>query len=302
MGTKRLASVFLAHWAQGATQADASLEQSLAEALRLGREAWSALSVADTDFAVYLATRVRRGVDPAREIRNLHAQDLFLCCACAGRDPNAIRALHMSYLDCVPRYLERMNLSAAEREEVREALAERLLVGSGGAAGRIAEYAGRGPLAGWIRVAAVRTALNQIRRARRHMEAVRRAEAATPPTPDLELEILKHHHRSDFELAFRDALATLDQRGRSLLRLRYLEELGLRELAALKGVHRETIRRWLAAAEEAVFAETRRLLAERLRLSPSSCDSLLEIVRTQLATTLHSLLASSNDLKSRPAK
>jgi hypothetical protein len=67
----------------------------------------------------------------------------------------------------------------------------------------------------------------------------------------------------------------------------------MRELAILHGVHRITLTRWMRAAEQAVLAETRRLLLERLEVSATSCDTLLALAQSQLAVTMHSLFATA---------
>jgi RNA polymerase sigma-70 factor (ECF subfamily) len=61
----------------------------------------------------------------------------------------------------------RVDRSPELRDEVRQILWQRLFVGTGAAAPRILSYAGRGPLAGWVAVAAQRIALDLRRDAAR---------------------------------------------------------------------------------------------------------------------------------------
>jgi RNA polymerase sigma-70 factor (ECF subfamily) len=176
---------------------------------------------------------------------------------------------------------------------VRQLLGERLLAGPAGSAGRIEEYAGRGTLDAWVRIAAIRIALNLIRGEDRHRDALLRLADESPVSPDPELELLKHRYRADFEEAFRKALAALSPRERSVLRLRFLDGLAVGEIATIFGVHRSTVTRWLASAEEAVSGETRRALRERIRVRPSECDRLLDLLKSRLEVTLHTLLRRS---------
>ena len=53
-------------------------------------------------------------------------------------------------------------------DDVKQELREKLLVASG-ALPRIADYLGEGPLTGWVRVSATRTALNLLRRDTRNV-------------------------------------------------------------------------------------------------------------------------------------
>jgi RNA polymerase sigma-70 factor len=156
-----------------------------------------------------------------------------------------VAAIHDRYLSRVPLYLARMALTEERHDEVRAVLASKLLVTAGSDAGRLTQYTGRGSLDAWLQIAAMRSALNLGRREAGQAELVRRAAADAFSTPDPELEILKHRYRSDFEAAFRDALAVLSVRDRNLLRLRFLDGLLVNELAAMYAVNRVTVRRWI---------------------------------------------------------
>ena len=59
---------------------------------------------------------------------------------------------------------------------MRQRLRERLFVGSDGEPARLASYSGRGPLGTWVRIAAIRLALN-LRRSER--DASLRADATS---------------------------------------------------------------------------------------------------------------------------
>ena len=66
--------------------------------------------------------------------------------------------------------------------------------------------------------------------------------------------------------------------------------MNIDKLGVMFQIHRATAARWLHSAREAVFTETRRLLQERLRLSPGEFDSLVRVLRSQLdlsATQIH---------------
>src|SRR5581483_4498624 len=86
--------------------------------------------------------------------------DLYLACACARGVPAALAALDRAVLLRVPAFICRVSTDAAFADEVRQQLRERLLVAPPGGAPKIAEYGGAGALHAWVRVAALRTALN----------------------------------------------------------------------------------------------------------------------------------------------
>lgn len=52
------------------------------------------------------------------------------------------------------------------------------------------------------------------------------------------------------------------------------------------------VSRWLAAARESIFDETRRLMSQRLRLRPEEFESLVRVLRSQLDLSLTGLLQS----------
>ncbi len=167
---------------------------------------------------------------------------------------------------------------------------------AGGAAPRIADYSGAGPLSRWVRVAAMRTALN-----------LRRDEGAGPPRDgeaaveeialpaDRELDYLRSRHQQEFKDALQAAFAGLSQEQRNVLRMHYASGLSGDRIATLMQKSRPTVTRLLASARTAMMYETRRLLQERLRLTPGEMDSLIRVVRSQLDVSIASLLKQSGD-------
>jgi RNA polymerase sigma-70 factor, ECF subfamily len=88
----------------------------------------------------------------------------------------------------------------------------------------------------------------------------------------------------------RDAFASLQPRERNLLRLHFVERLGIDALASVLQVSRATAARHLAAAREALVERTIFNLRSRLRLAPAELDSLVAQVRSKLEISLGALL------------
>ena len=243
--------------------------------------------VEDGVFRQYLAMRVPPDAS-LEQISGLHAEDLYLACACASGVAGALAVFDRAFLGGdLDRALARITSSAPVVEEVRQQLRVKLFVGEGGP-GKIVDYSGRGPLAGWVRVAAVRTALNLVTR-------------QGPDTPsgddeepllgvaDPETEYLKTQHRAEFEQAFRAALSTLSIEQRQLLRLHYVDGLTLAQIGRLRQVHESTISRRLLAARDQLLAETRRALSAELHLGQAEVDSLMGRVMSRADVTLSTL-------------
>jgi RNA polymerase sigma-70 factor (ECF subfamily) len=158
---------------------------------------------------------------------------------------------------------------------------------------RLAEYAGRGPLAAWLCVAAVRTAVDILRSpAERATGGPDAIDAAEIGGADPELAYLKDRYRHEVDEALRAGLRALSRQQRSILQLHIAEGLSLDEIGAMHRVGKSTAFRWLSDARHQLWAEARRHLQDRLGVSPGEFASLVNLVRSQLDLSLPGLLAS----------
>ena len=108
------------------------------------------------------------------------AASLFLCCACAHRDPEACRSLDEAYLSALRSVAARENADEEFVDWVLQSVRQQLL---GAPSPRIAAYDGRRPLADWLRHLVRRTALGQ--------KLADRAVNGTPVVPPAELRRIK---------------------------------------------------------------------------------------------------------------
>jgi RNA polymerase sigma-70 factor (ECF subfamily) len=244
------------------------------------------------DFVTYVAERIS---DPI-ELRTAHWGDLYLACACAMGNAVAIQRMNMLFLSEVPRYVARVSRSPAFAAEIHQKLSVRLLTGDDGSA-RILEYSGRGSLAAWMRIAAVRLGLNALKAQSRSAarERVWSDAELLAPQRSPELELLRQRSASDVRAALEETIAELDRDARNVLRMHYLDGLSGEDIAASYGVHRATVSRWIKQAEETILSETRRRLRMRLSLQPQELDSLIAFVQTSLNVCLRGLLGDPHD-------
>lgn len=290
--------VFLQQLGPGARSGDetlSGLEDVLASLYAAGRQAWPDVSLEEEDFLRHLAGCMPPDKDPARGLASVHAADLYLACACARGDATAHAALERHVFPKAAASVARLRETGVEPSEVLQHLRERLLVPEGGRPARIAEYQGSGPLAAWLRAAAVRTALNLQRAQRRRVHAEEEAEALPlstgAGTPDVELDYLRRNHRADFQAALSEALQALPARERTVLRLHAVEGLSLERIGTMYQTHKSTVSRWVARAREAALEGTRQRLVERLRLSSGELHSLMRALQGELDLSLPSLLS-----------
>lgn len=273
--------------------ASPELGRALGRFLADAREGWPTLDVDWRAFVGHVASKLADRAKAAEALARLHAADLLLAWACTEQDAAAIRELENRYLRRVPTYLQSMRLGAATVDEVRQELSRKLLVHQGDRKPRLQAYAGRGSLESWVRVAALHTAVSLLRTVKPYTPTDSVAELALGTTPDPELDFVKQHHRAEFVAAFRKAVVSLSSRDRNLLRLHYLDDVGVGAMARLYDVHRITMARWLATIKGSLLERTRETLRVELEISPSECDSLIEMAGSRLGVALSSILKTA---------
>ena len=164
----------------------------------------------------------------------------------------------------------------------------RLLVARGEVRPKLSEYRGRGRLASWLRVVALRTALNAVAGKKREVSAEVADELLASPDP--ELDYLRARYAPQFHEAFRRALGSLDAQERAVLRMHLVDGLSIDRIGQLFEVHRATAARWLARARDQLFEMTRDRLREELGLSATEFASIVKLVRSQLDVSICRML------------
>lgn len=264
-----------------------ALEGRLAHLVEEAARRWTRVRLTGEDFAGYLGARVA-----AADLEHARTGDLWVACAAAKGDPDALAVIEEEFLPEIDASLAKMGLAGDRIEEVKQGLRRVLFVGDERSAPRITEYRGTGDLRAWMRVSAMRAALKLIRRDTR--EATTSDDAlldAAARADDPELQYMKAAYRAAFKEAFQEALDTLDAKERTLLKQQVVDGLGVDELGALYQVHRATAARWVQAAREKLLTRTRRTFMARARLSSEECESIMRLVRSQLDMSLQRRLA-----------
>ncbi len=213
-----------------------------------------------------------------------HRADLFLAAACAAGVPAAMERIEREILPRVRRPIDRVLPSGDQAEDLLQKLRRKLF----SAGSKLSHYRGQGPLVGWTRAVALRLALELSRSA-----GARPDESLPEQLPaaeqDVELEYLYRENRAHFKAALRLAFARLGVRERAVLRMHLLEGIQVDRIAALYGVHRATVSRWLVQGREHVLEGVREDLAQRLRIDSAELNSLLRAVGTQMSVSLKEL-------------
>jgi RNA polymerase sigma-70 factor (ECF subfamily) len=269
---------------------DERAEAALAQATARGREAWPAVRIDEEIWLCHLAGRLRPGAPLVAQLEAIDAGGLYLAAACLRGVPAAIEAFEREVLPSAKRALSG-RADAALVDEILQRVRARLLTELNGAP-RLAMYAGRGPIGGFVRTVAVHL-LSDDEAAARPTEDDD-ALAALPEAADVEAGLCRLDQQAQFREAFREALATLSPRDRALLRLSLLDGLSIDDLAPMYGAHRATVARWLTSARELLAARTRQALAVRLDLRPADLESLLGGVLSRFDLSLSRLMRESH--------
>jgi RNA polymerase sigma-70 factor (ECF subfamily) len=248
----------------------------LGAALAKARARWPKVALSDARFT--------ERIESIEELDRVCLEDLFLACACADGDRAALAVLEEAVLSQVPRWIARFD--ALDADEVKQDLRQRLLLGPNA---HLRAYAGKGALDRWVRVAAVRCAID---RQRQEKPSDPGALDKLLDNPDPELDFVKVRDREALRGILRDALHSLPAEAVTLLRLHYLESVSLDQLAVLEHTSRSTIARRLAQARADALDRVRALLRERLKLSAKEGESLFRLVRSRLELSLRTALAS----------
>jgi RNA polymerase sigma-70 factor (ECF subfamily) len=252
-----------------------------------------AVHVPNAVFASYLLERVPPSPGE-RELRSWRADELYLCCACALNDPEALAAFQAQYRPVMAATLRRLSLSGDIVEELLQNLTVQLFTPEGDRPPMITRFSGLGSLKAWLRVVTARTAGKLLQRERRLVPSSdERIEedllAHSPSHP--ELTHLRGSYRPAFERAFREAMASLTPRQVNLLRHRFVDGLTVAEIGAIYRVHHSTASRWISEVRELLLERTRATLQQELQISASECRSIINLVRSQLDLTLSSFFA-----------
>lgn len=255
---------------------------------------WPGLTVDDDQFFFSWAKRVCEAEEPAAALRTIRVPELYLAFACAAGCAKAIEAFQLHYVPALRTALRRMRIGDALVDDVLQTVQFRLLVGSEHSGAKIESFGGRGKLASWLRVVAMREAQQLLDRQARELPvsdaelaaSSRQSPSLIPVARDPELALLHQQFRHELADIFPLAITRLESRQRALLRLDMLDGLNHGQIASIYQVHRTTILRWLHEAERDLCVAVHDLLRERLELAEGEFSSLLRAVRSQLSVSV----------------
>jgi RNA polymerase sigma-70 factor, ECF subfamily len=251
-----------------------------------GKAAWPDIELLQAAWREHLLTHVARASGASAHVAALHAADFYLATALVHGDRAAVLAFDKLYIARVREYVFKVSVERHVVDEIAQQLRETLLVGSGEQTCKIADYTGKGALGGWVRVAAVRLALNS-KRVKQQAEV---SEDVVALGRDPELAYVHAHSEHAFKAAFQAVLATLPIEQRTLLRLHYLQGLTLDQIATMLGGSRSTLGRHLQDARAEILQQTSASLRRDHGFSATAVQSLVRKASSQMQLTFSKLL------------
>ena len=229
--------------------------------------------------------------DPGAALDSIDGADLWLALAAARGDATALAEVERRLRREVPAALSRLRATKDEIDEIGQVVREKLLVGE---KPKILDYAGRGALTAWMRAVIVRTAISARRDGSDALERDTEGDddlAARAAGSDPELDAMKACYANDYAEVLRESLATLSVRDRTVLKMTFADGMSIDAIGEAYGVHRATAARWIARCREHLADETRRRLAERLRVPATELETLGRLCLSQIDFSLRSALA-----------
>lgn len=216
----------------------------------------------------------------------LRVGDLWLATLLEANETGSVKRFETTLMPEIDIVVRRFEKDPDARDELRQVVRIKLLVGTPGVAAKIGQYAGHGRLAGWARTVAARVAFNAKRGERKHdspdiLEALQLA--STP-----EYRCLRAERQTEFWMCLRAAFESLEPRARTVLRLRYRVGMTATAIAHSYAVHESTMSRWLAGARETLILEFEARASANL-----GPDELRRVLQSRLELSLQGLFSTT---------
>jgi RNA polymerase sigma-70 factor (ECF subfamily) len=254
----------------------------LAEAVAQAREAWPHLAIENVAWIRAIAAISPKPLELSRPLGSLVIADHFVAFACGLGDPAAVAACDAVLVREAGFAADGTRMHVSVRDEATQIVREVLFAPRAERGPAIRDYAGRGPLRSWFRVAVSREMVRLAKAQNRAAPLEEHLIAAPAFADDPVLDELKTRYRTELANAFRAALDGLPARERTLLRYQLIDGLTIDEIGAIFRVHRATAARWLAKIRDDLVEKTRATMAVVFGVDTQEAASIVRLVQSQL--------------------
>jgi RNA polymerase sigma-70 factor (ECF subfamily) len=237
------------------------------------------------DFARVWSERIPPGESFAA------SEDEFVRLACLEDRPNAIAVFERDYIAALRASVQRVCTTEEATDAALQEVRTKLLLPP---SPRLASYRPSGSFRAWLKVLAVRTALDVARklgaRAQREVELEERLqEFATGP----EEQLMNEELRNILRVALRAAVKKLPEEQQQALKLHLVSGWNIGQIGRVLSVHRATVARWLVTAKERLGDLLRQELAASLGASSREVSVVLENLPSRLDLSLSRMFATT---------
>lgn len=256
--------------------------EALREMYQEGQRRWPSVDLQFDAFAAHCERVIKpEWAEGARS----RAAELYLCCACAVGNAPAAHVFEREGSQVARGAVARIQSDASFVQDTLQELWEKLLLGP---SPKVREYAGRGPLNAWLKVAATRAALDRQRTQKlefRNTTSIDEGVAGAQLEP--ELAMMRARYGQAFQVAFRNALSRLSVRERTVLRSHTVGGCSIDQIGTAYRVHRATAARWLERARSQIYEAVRaQLKLSHATLTETEFRSLARAMGPQLELSL----------------
>jgi len=234
-------------------------------------------------------------------IRSLNCNDLCMAIACANGDEAAWEDFYREYRGFMISIARSVTQDVTAAEQLADSTFAELygLRESGGVrVSKFSFYSGRGSLRGWLRAVVFQLSADIYRKTGRFVQTEEAEDmehlAAAPATQAaIETDMVGEQYHLAVGSSLRKAIDSLEPREKLLLAHYYYDEMTLREIGKLFGVHEATICRWLAKIQKRARKLVEKSLARDHHFNRTQIAEALQFAADRLDVNLGDYLAKS---------
>src|SRR5262245_23712895 len=234
-------------------------------------------------------------------IRSLNCNDLCMAIASASGDEAAWEDFYREYRGFMISIARSVTQDATAAEQLADSTFAELygLRESGGVrVSKFSFYSGRGSLKGWLRAVVFQLSADIYRKTGRFVQTEEAEDmehlAAAPATQlAIETDLVREQYHVAVGSSVRRALDCLEAREKLLLAYYYYDEMTLREIGKLFGVHEATVCRWLAKIQKRTRKLVEKSLAREHHFNRTQVAEALQLAAERLDVNLGDYLVKS---------
>jgi RNA polymerase sigma-70 factor, ECF subfamily len=231
----------------------------------------------------------------------LNVEDLCLAVACSGGDEAAwddFMREYRGFLQGVARQLTPNETAAEELVEVAWTELYGLRSEEGKRASKFALYSGRGSLKGWLRAVLYQMFIDQHRRQSRFVQPEEDTEfdrmtPAVAPFSQSSVNEIGDRYREATRKALEQALTELEPKMKLVLSYYYYDDLTLKQIGQLFGVHEATASRWLQRVQNDIRQSVEKILKRDYKFNSTQIKECLNFAAESEDVDVRSLLAKA---------